>query len=232
MIHSFDTEHARLYGIEEAILIHNFQYWIAHKRANRMHFYDGRTWTYNSVQAFAELFPYMTYATVRRALESLVKHGVLLAGYPDKQGVDRTKWYAFADEKSFLPEAPHLSKNANGLSKNANASAQNSEPLYKIENTDISADAPKKFKPADYLKSLGVEQQVLQDWLSLRKQKRAEPTQTAIDRIVKEAAKAGLSLNDALIVACSRGWTGFEAAWVVPVPATSGKPANKFAGAK
>ena len=60
----------------------------------------------------------------------------------------------------------------------------------------------------------GVTESVWQDWLSLRKTKKAAVTQTAIDGIAKEASKAGVSLQTALETCCARGWTGFKADWL------------------
>ena len=60
----------------------------------------------------------------------------------------------------------------------------------------------------------GVTDSVWQDWLSLRKAKRAAVTQTAIDGIGREACKAGVSLQTALETCCARGWTGFKAEWL------------------
>ena len=60
----------------------------------------------------------------------------------------------------------------------------------------------------------GVTDSVWQDWLSLRKAKRAAVTQTAIDGIEREARKAGVSLQSALETCCARGWTGFKADWL------------------
>lgn len=60
----------------------------------------------------------------------------------------------------------------------------------------------------------GVTDSVWQDWLSLRKTKKAAVTQTAIDGIAKEASKAGVSLQTALETCCARGWTGFNAEWL------------------
>ena len=60
----------------------------------------------------------------------------------------------------------------------------------------------------------GVTDSVWQDWLSLRKAKRAAVTQTAIDGIEREARKAGVSLQTALETCCARGWTGFKAEWL------------------
>ena len=60
----------------------------------------------------------------------------------------------------------------------------------------------------------GVTDSVWQDWLSLRKTKKAAVTQTAIDGIAREASKAGVSLQTALETCCARGWTGFKAEWL------------------
>lgn len=61
---------------------------------------------------------------------------------------------------------------------------------------------------------VGVEPQVLLDWKALRKTKKATITRTAVLGICREAAKAGVSVNDALSTCCTRGWTGFNADWV------------------
>ena len=60
----------------------------------------------------------------------------------------------------------------------------------------------------------GVTDIVWQDWLSLRKAKKAVVTQTAVDGIAREASKAGVSLQTALETCCARGWTGFKADWL------------------
>jgi uncharacterized protein YdaU (DUF1376 family) len=62
----------------------------------------------------------------------------------------------------------------------------------------------------------GVTDSVWQDWLKLRKAKKAAVTQTAIDGIQREADKAGVSLQTTLEMCCERGWTGFKAEWLQP----------------
>jgi uncharacterized protein YdaU (DUF1376 family) len=53
----------------------------------------------------------------------------------------------------------------------------------------------------------GVTDSVWQDWLKLRKAKKAAVTQTALDGIEREARKAGVSLQMALETCCARGST-------------------------
>lgn len=59
-----------------------------------------------------------------------------------------------------------------------------------------------------------VDPQVVADFRKLRATKKAAITQTAVDGIRREAAKAGLTLEAALAMCCERGWTGFKADWV------------------
>jgi len=69
----------------------------------------------------------------------------------------------------------------------------------------------KKENPKDLLPD--IPEQLLNDFIQLRKQKKAPITRTAIEGIKKEAAKADLSLENALIVCCERNWQGFKAEW-------------------
>lgn len=119
MTHSFDIAHAQKYGLNESIMIHNFQFWIAKNRANKTHNHDGHTWTYNSVKAFEELFPYLKPSQIRRCLESLIEQGVLVKGEYNKNPYDRTSWYAFNDESLFLDKPVELSNLTNGDSQSA-----------------------------------------------------------------------------------------------------------------
>lgn len=70
-------------------------------------------------------------------------------------------------------------------------------------------------KPGDVLDA------VWTDFLAIRKAKRAPLTATALRAIESEAAKAGLSLNAALVECCARGWQGFRADWIGPKPRAS-----------
>lgn len=60
----------------------------------------------------------------------------------------------------------------------------------------------------------GVSDAVWFDFVSMRKQKRARLSQTALDGIQREATKAGWSLEEALRECCTRGWQSFKAEWV------------------
>lgn len=98
MHHNFDIEIAKNYGIEEAILLENFNYWISKNKANNENFIDGKYWTYNSAKAFTELFPYMSARKIQYAINNLIKQGLLIKGNHNKKTYDRTLWYAITDK--------------------------------------------------------------------------------------------------------------------------------------
>lgn len=60
----------------------------------------------------------------------------------------------------------------------------------------------------------GIDPKVVADFRKLRASKKAPITETAVDGIRREAAKAGVTLEAALRTCCERGWTGFKAEWV------------------
>jgi hypothetical protein len=53
-----------------------------------------------------------------------------------------------------------------------------------------------------------------QDWLSLRKAKKAPVTETVLKSARKESEKAGITLNAFLTIWCARGSQGLEASWL------------------
>ena len=96
-VHYFNTDFATKYSVEIAILISNFDFWLAKNKANQKHFYDNKFWTYNSARAFVELFPYFSQHQIRRYLEKMINLGILEKGNYNKVTYDHTLWYTFTD---------------------------------------------------------------------------------------------------------------------------------------
>ena len=102
-----------------------------------------------------------------------------------------------------------------GKAKDANALPTQSDGYATRDPLPITQDPlPKTHKKNTVATPDGVTDSVWQDWISLRKTKKAAVTQTAIDGIAREAKKAGVSLQVALETCCARGWTGFKADWL------------------
>lgn len=107
-MHSFDPEIAKKVGVNAAVIYQNIVWWTDKNAANGKHFHDGRYWTYNSIAAFDELFPYFTRAQIRSAILKLEDSGLIVTGNYNQSAYDRTKWYS--------PNTKlHLSKLANGF---------------------------------------------------------------------------------------------------------------------
>ena len=110
MEHHFDVDHAVEFGIEEAIVIYNFRFWLLQNKANHRNVkkieIEGkkveRYFTYNSAKALSELFPYLNPKQIYRVMESLEKKGVLIKKYFNSNTYNRTSWYCFKDENRFL----------------------------------------------------------------------------------------------------------------------------------
>lgn len=84
-------------------------------------------------------------------------------------------------------------------------------------DTDTEEETEQKKKPsAPTARQLldGVSDDVADDFIRIRKAKKAPITQTAVNGIRREADKAGLTLDQALTIACERGWQSFKAEWV------------------
>lgn len=140
MEYSFNIEHAKKYGVDEAVMIKNIMHWIIHNKANNKNTFNGRTWTYNSVRAWAIIFPFWSVRQIRRIIESLIKKEVLISGNFNKLPYDKTKWYAFKNEKNMVGELTIGEKSLcqNGqrdLSELTNTYDKNDKPIPYI-NTD------------------------------------------------------------------------------------------------
>lgn len=95
--------------------------------------------------------------------------------------------------------------------------------------TETETETEKKYAPDGEIFP-GVPEQVVRDFKRLRQKLRAPVTPTAMAGISREAAKAGISLADALAMCCERGWRGFKADWVsgTSIPAqTAGTPRRR-----
>lgn len=104
MEHSFDIEIAKKYGIAEAVILKHVYFWVKRNALNEKNCFDGRCWTYNSIKAFAELFPYLTERQVRYTLAKLKDNGLILVGNYNDDPRNRTLWYTLTDEGMALFE--------------------------------------------------------------------------------------------------------------------------------
>jgi hypothetical protein len=128
--YTFSVEYAEKYGINEAIMLHNFIYWINMNKANNKNYINGKYWTYNSSKAFIELFPFWTQKQIEYTISKLIEKKALIKDCFNEDKRDRTAWYTLSD--NFFSDC--ISENSeNKLTNLGNDILQNSE-MYKTTN--------------------------------------------------------------------------------------------------
>ena len=133
-----NTELACLIGLNEAIVLQQLHYWIEKNKATDTNLYDGRYWTYGTVQQYRDRdFRFWSFETVKRTLARLVSQGLVISGNYNKMKLDQTKWYAIdyatVDEmvckNSFVANAP----------KPDNSPSGQIDPLHKSKPTQSNS---------------------------------------------------------------------------------------------
>lgn len=146
MEHHFDIDVACEVGIAPAVIYYNISWWCNHNRTNGVHCYDGLYWTFNSVKAYKELFPYMSDKQIRCALKTLEDKGYIKTGNYNKAAFDHTTWYADLRETRFATQGTsncptgqiELTERENGIAPQGNA-IPNINTNTKL--TDINTDS-------------------------------------------------------------------------------------------
>lgn len=92
-----DKELASVIGLNEAIVLQQLNYWLHSKSAKQI---DGQLWIYNTYDNWKkDNFPFWSRNTIRRALNSCIKKGLVITGNFNKAGFDKTKWYSINTQK-------------------------------------------------------------------------------------------------------------------------------------
>ena len=125
------------------------------------------------------------------------------------------KEIAKADEKS---EKASASAKARWNKKDANALPTLSESNATHNTLPITQDTEHKTQKKATVVAcpLDVRDQVWNDWVALRKSKKAPITETVIEGARKEAFKLNWPLDKFLVEWCTRGSQGLKADWIVP----------------
>jgi hypothetical protein len=98
------------------------------------------------------------------------------------------------------------------------------ETENKTENKDKNG-VETKFDAKDALLKMGVDSNLADEWLKVRKNKHLTNTRTAFLKIWREIKKTDLTANDCIKAAIEHSWGGFEAEWLTN--STFAKKAHK-----
>ncbi len=84
----------------------------------------------------------------------------------------------------------------------------------KQEKGDNKLSPQKNFNFKQALLGLGVCENVVKDFMLVRKNKHATDSETAFKRLQTEIIKSGLSANDCITIAVENDWKGFRVEWI------------------
>lgn len=143
-------------------------------------------------------------STTLRILQDLTQRGLLIKKEIFENGVKSVSY------KSGVKMTPGVSKcNGGGVKMTPNNIIDNNTPTeYINKDKDVRFDFKKS------LLEIGVSPQVAEDWLKVRKAKKAANTKTAFERIHTEIMLSGMSADECIRIAVERSWQGFKAEWV------------------
>jgi len=141
MEHHFNIELAKEYGILEAILIQNIYYWTLKNKANNKHYHNGYYWSYNSIKAFSELFPYVSQRQIQYSLKKLKDLGIIMTDNFNTSPYDKTLWYSISNKGLSIIQNCQME-----IQNLSNGSVENVEPIPNINtyiNTNINNNTSK-----------------------------------------------------------------------------------------
>lgn len=177
----------------------------------------------------------------------LIKHFFRYVNDLNPESPDRLTSLLFKQIKSTLKrdlkkwEDKSLINRENALKRwhknNANAyerKKRNANNADSVSDSDSDSDSVSdKFNFKKELISLGVDDEILSDWMQVRKTKKASNTKTAFNSIKSQIEKSGLTANECIKIAVEKDWKGFNASWLnndkQDQPLTCAPP-NKFKG--
>ncbi len=183
---------------------------------------EGICWpSYESIAKQCEI----SKRTVIRHITELEKQGLVQVFQRERNGHHHNqsnKYVLRLNNSQSLapnPETKKLKNDGDNLAsdgnKNDNLMVTQCHPnlsyrtSHKIEPNNISDQRPKFFQPPS--------QNIWQDYLEHRKNKKAKLTETALNRLVQKinaANKLGYATDDILAECMLRNWQGFEVSWL------------------
>lgn len=223
--HSFSVDLAKEIGLAEALLLQHFYFWYQHARNLPDMCREGRVWFFRSVKEMREVFPYLSDANIRTAIQHLIDRGLVVKGDFSSASMYKATWYSLND--SAIQEFD-TTQSQNPFIESRNGFIDSGKSISN-KNKDNRKDSSKKNNIIDFdfrsqLLMLGVSEKTADAWLAVRKMNRAANTEVAFEGIVREINKTGLPAEECIRTAAERSWRGFKAEWIQPKTPTPQAP--------
>ena len=142
---------------------------------------------------------------VRTALENLESTGEV-----DKQTTNLNTWITILYYDKYQSEGKPLDKPTDKprANKGQQLNKDNNDKELKEDN-----NKPTAFNFRNSFLELGVDNDILNDWLAVRKKKKGVNSETAFKGFVNEVKKSNLTIPQAVEICASKSWASFNASW-------------------
>lgn len=128
--------------------------------------------------------------------------------------IDIAKYKVKSEANSLIAQERESTKRARPVVDSCSVGEPSHKPLATSQE-----EAKKEQKPRGYAAPScpdDVPDEIWEDWLTLRRAKKAPVTKTVIAGARREAQKAGVPFQQFLAIWCARGSQGLEASWLKP----------------
>ena len=136
MYHRFNVEVATRYGVPCALVLGHIDYLVDKAKADGDKRHNGKYWVSKSVKKIAELYPYYSENTVRRAVERLRQERLIETGHFPTNECPSTLWYTLTKKGKTM-----LQKGGDDLAELPNQNGINAETIRQESQND-SASVP------------------------------------------------------------------------------------------
>jgi len=125
---------------------------------------------------------------------------------------DLQKW---EEQRNQRVEAGKRSAEKRSTKSNERSTSVNELERNSTVNVNVSVnDNVNVFNFKKYLIDIGVEKEIAETFIQIRKKKKLVNSELAFNKIKTEIAKSRLTANEAIKIAAEKSWGGFEAEWV------------------
>jgi hypothetical protein len=92
--HAFPVSIAEKYSITIALWLQHIAFWTENNLSLNKNIHDGLCWSYTTLEALRDKFPYMSKSQIETMINNSINHGLLIKGNYNQNKYDRTIWYA------------------------------------------------------------------------------------------------------------------------------------------
>jgi hypothetical protein len=92
--HAFNVGIAKDHSPSIALFIAHLAHWAEKNLSNNTNIHDGLVWSYDTLDALCEQFPYFTRRQIETIIKNCVEAGLVVKGNYNQTQYDRTCWYA------------------------------------------------------------------------------------------------------------------------------------------